>query len=78
MTKRTKTMIKPKGTAAMDPETRVKIARAGGLAVSRDKGHMATIGRKGGINVSRDREYMAAIGRKGGSAPHARAEQRQP
>ena len=57
-----------RGTAAMDPETRHEVARKGGLAVSKNKQHMADIGRKGGQAVSRNREHMAAIGRKGGEA----------
>jgi general stress protein YciG len=41
--------------------------RKGGVAVSRDRGHMARIGRAGGHAVSRDRAHMAQIGRKGGA-----------
>ena len=57
-----------RGTAAMDPETRKEFARKGGLAVSRNKQHMAEIGRKGGQSVSKNRDHMAKIGRKGGAA----------
>jgi general stress protein YciG len=60
---------KPKsarGTAAMDPETRREVARKGGLAVSRNRNHMAQIGKKGGQSISRDRDHMAKIGKKGG------------
>lgn len=57
-----------RGTAAMDPQTRKEVARKGGLAVSRNRQHMAEIGRKGGQSVSKNREHMAAIGRKGGAA----------
>ncbi len=57
-----------RGTAAMDPQTRQEVARKGGLAVSRNKQHMAEIGRKGGQSVSKNREHMAQIGRKGGAA----------
>jgi len=57
-----------RGTAAMDPETRREVARKGGLAVSRNREHMASIGRKGGQSVSTNRDHMAMIGRKGGSA----------
>lgn len=57
-----------RGTAAMDPETRQEVARKGGLAVSRNRQHMAEIGRKGGQTVSKNREHMASIGRKGGEA----------
>jgi general stress protein YciG len=59
---------KARGTAAMDTQTRQEVARKGGLAVSKNKQHMAEIGRKGGMAVSRNREHMAAIGRKGGEA----------
>jgi uncharacterized protein len=45
---------------------RKEAARKGGLAVSRDREHMAEIGRKGGEKVSQDREHMARIGKKGG------------
>lgn len=57
-----------RGTAAMDVETRKEVARKGGLAVSRNRQHMAEIGRKGGQSVSKNREHMAKIGRKGGAA----------
>ena len=57
-----------RGTAAMDPHTRQEVARKGGLAVSRNKQHMAEIGRKGGQSVSKNKDHMAKIGRKGGAA----------
>jgi general stress protein YciG len=57
-----------RGTAAMDPDTRQEVARKGGLAVSRNRQHMAEIGRKGGQTVSKNRDHMASIGRKGGEA----------
>lgn len=57
-----------RGTAAMDAKTRQEVARKGGLAVSRNRQHMAEIGRKGGQAVSKNREHMAKIGRKGGAA----------
>ncbi|MEK6705349.1 MAG: hypothetical protein AABZ06_06130 [Bdellovibrionota bacterium] len=57
-----------RGTAAMDESTRKEVARKGGLAVSRNREHMAQIGKKGGMTVSRNREHMAQIGRKGGAA----------
>src|SRR3974377_93774 len=57
-----------RGTAAMDQETRKEVARKGGLAVSRNRQHMAEIGRKGGQAVSKNRDHMASIGRKGGEA----------
>ncbi len=67
---RTKGTRRPgaRGTAAMDPQTRKEVARKGGLAVSRNRQHMAEIGRKGGQTVSKNREHMAQIGRKGGAA----------
>ncbi len=61
-----------RGTAAMDPATRQEVARKGGLAVSRNRQHMAEIGRKGGQSVSKNREHMASIGRKGGEASRGR------
>ena len=57
-----------RGTAAMDPQTRQEVARKGGLAVSRNRQHLAEIGRKGGQAVSKNREHMAEIGRKGGES----------
>ncbi len=42
--------------------------RKGGVAVSKDRGHMSQIGEKGGMAVSRDRSHMAEIGRKGGES----------
>ena len=39
---------KKKGLANATPETRTRVARDGGIAVSRDPQHMAEIGRKGG------------------------------
>jgi general stress protein YciG len=57
-----------RGTAAMDPDTRQEVARKGGIAVSKNRAHMAEIGRKGGQSVSKNREHMAQIGRKGGAA----------
>jgi general stress protein YciG len=42
--------------------------RKGGMAVSRDRNHMALIGRKGGHAVSSDRAHMARIGTRGGVA----------
>jgi uncharacterized protein len=63
-----------RGTAAMDPQTRQEVARKGGLAVSRNRAHMAEIGRKGGQSVSKNREHMAQIGRKGGAASRGHRE----
>ena len=37
-----------RGLAAVDPERRRAIARAGGLAVAREPGRMSRLGRKGG------------------------------
>lgn len=39
---------KPQGFATMNLEQRTSIAYKGGIAVSRNKAHMAEIGRKGG------------------------------
>lgn len=56
-----------KGTAhEFTPEEARAAGRKGGVAVSRDRAHMAVIGRKGGVAVSKNREHMAVIGRKGG------------
>lgn len=48
--------------------TREEAGRKGGIAVSRDRAHMAAIGRKGGESVSQNREHMSTIGHKGGIA----------
>lgn len=37
-----------RGLAAADPETRARVASAGGLKVSQDRKHMSEIGRLGG------------------------------
>lgn len=50
----------------MKPEVRIAVARLGGLAVSKDREHMARIGRIGGMRVSKNREHMAVIGKQGG------------
>jgi uncharacterized protein len=52
----------------LTPEVRSRIGRAGGLAVSVNRDHMAEIGRRGGVTISKDRSYMARIGQKGGRA----------
>lgn len=57
-----------RGLASADPETRKAVARKGGVAVSKNREHMASIGRKGGQTVSQDRQHMSQIGRKGGEA----------
>ena len=49
------------------PEQAREAGRKGGITVSRNRDHMASIGRKGGHAVSVDREHMAKIGRKGGT-----------
>ena len=54
------------GTSINSGNSRREAARKGGLAVSRNREHMAEIGRKGGEKVSQDREHMARIGKKGG------------
>lgn len=59
---------KPRGTAALDEETRKRVCQAGGLAISRDRAYMAEIGRRGGISVSKNRAHMSAIGKKGGAS----------
>lgn len=59
-----------RGLAAADEQTRERVSKAGGQAVSQNRSHMAEIGRKGGETVSKDRSHMAEIGRKGGQAPH--------
>jgi hypothetical protein len=64
---------KRQGLAALDVETRRRIASQGGKAAHK-KGAIHTFtseeareaGRKGGLIVSQDREHMARIGRKGG------------
>jgi general stress protein YciG len=59
-----------RGLASADEETKERVARKGGEAVSQDREHMSEIGRKGGEEVSQDREHMAEIGRKGGESSH--------
>ena len=61
--------IKDRGFASMSAAKQKRIARQGGLTVSKDKTHMAAIGRKGGLTVSKDKKHMAEIGRKGGKTP---------
>jgi len=58
-----------KGTAhEFSADEARKAGKKGGVAVSRNRRHMAEIGRRGGERVSRDREHMAQIGKKGGEA----------
>lgn len=57
-----------RGFASMSREQQREIARKGGMAVSRNKAHMAAIGSRGGEAVSKNRGHMSAIGRKGGEA----------
>lgn len=45
------------------PRLRTEVARQGGLAISKNKAHMAEIGRKGGLSVSKDRAHMSRIGK---------------
>lgn len=40
-----------RGFSAMSEEKQKEIARLGGLAVSRNREHMAAIGRKGGVTT---------------------------
>jgi general stress protein YciG len=56
-----------RGANLFTAEKRKEYARLGGLAVSKNREHMAEIGRKGGRAVSADPEHMAEIGRKGGA-----------
>lgn len=63
--------VKPpgaRGTAAMPPETRRRVASLGGQKVSRDRAHMAELGRKGGKSISKNRAHMAKIGAAGGAS----------
>lgn len=64
--------LKPRGTAAMNEETRTRVASLGGLAVSQDKTHMGAIGSKGGKTVSQNRAYMSELGRRGAAARKAK------
>lgn len=57
-----------RGLEAANEQTRERVARAGGEAVSQDREHMSEIGRKGGEAVSRNREHMSQIGKKGGES----------
>lgn len=62
--------VKPpgaRGTAAMDPETRKRVASLGGQKVSKNREHMAALGRKGGRAISANRAHMSKIGAVGGS-----------
>lgn len=59
----------------MSPENAKEVQRKGGLAVSRDRAHMAEIGRKGGTKLSKDRAHMAKIGKLGGTKSRQKAEQ---
>lgn len=59
-----------RGLGSANPETRARVSKAGGNAISQNKNHMAEIGKKGGKAISQNHEYMAMIGRKGGQAPH--------
>lgn len=48
-----------RGFASMDPKTKLRIARAGGRAVSKNRRHMAEIGRIGGANSNVNRRRTA-------------------
>ena len=52
----------------MSPQNRERVARAGGLAISRDREHMRALGRKGGAVTGARLEHMREIGRKGSIA----------
>jgi hypothetical protein len=56
---------KPRGAASFDLETRARVARLGGLALSRNRAHMSALGKIGGKVVSADRAHMARIGKLG-------------
>lgn len=51
----------------MDKERHTQIARKGGLSVSKNREHMATIGRKGGLKTQqklrdkKEAEYLDAL-----------------
>jgi general stress protein YciG len=66
---------RPRGFAAMSPETQRRIASMGGRAAHEgERAHEFTsaearkAGRRGGKTVSQDRAHMAEIGRLGGIA----------
>ena len=72
-----------RGFAAMSPEQRSAIARAGGQAAqAAGTGHhwtpttAAIAGRTGGLRSSADRDRMRELGRKGGLARGANARKR--
>lgn len=77
--------IRNRGLASADQETRERVARKGGQAVSQDSAHMAEIGSRGGSNVapedrsfSRDSQLAAEAGRRGGvSSQNSQISQRQ-
>jgi general stress protein YciG len=43
----------------------IENARKGGLKISQNREHMATIGRRGGLITSQNKEHMSAIGKLG-------------
>jgi hypothetical protein len=49
----------------MDPEQQKVIARSGGIAVSRNREHMAIIGRKGGEASGRKRKKISGTEQTG-------------
>lgn len=54
------------GAHVFSPEEASSAGRRGGLAVSKNREHMAEIGRRGGLVVSQDRDHMGEIGGLGG------------
>lgn len=57
---------KPRGFAAMDEETKLRICSMGGCAVSQDRRRMSEIGRQGGLETQKGRRAMARALRKQG------------
>lgn len=59
-----------RGLASADEQTREEVARKGGEAVSKDRGHMSRIGKKGGETRSEELGHKGYqdLGRKGGEA----------
>lgn len=59
-----------RGVLGMNPEDRARVCRLGGLAVSRNRAHMAALGRIGGKTLARKygKEHFRKLGKLGGSA----------
>ncbi len=56
------TQTRGRGLAAADPQTRARVASAGGLAVSQDRKHMSEIGRLGGQHSrTKDRQEESGL-----------------